>query len=46
MIEIWIYSGSIFNLLIMIGETRDQIAGLIPHPLASGLIPGLSVYLS
>jgi hypothetical protein len=31
MIETRLYSGSRFNLLIMIGRTRDRRAGLIPH---------------
>jgi hypothetical protein len=37
-IDIWIYFGLIFNLLIMIGRTREQKVRLIPHLLTSGLI--------
>jgi hypothetical protein len=45
-IETRIYSWSRFNLLIMIGRTRDRRAGLDPHLLTSGLIPSLLVHLS
>jgi hypothetical protein len=47
-IIIWIriYSRSKINLPIMIGRTRDRRAGLVPHPLTSGLIPSLLEYLS
>jgi hypothetical protein len=44
--ETRIHSGLRFNLLIMIGRTRDRRAGLIPHLLTSGLIPSLMVCLS
>jgi hypothetical protein len=42
-IETRIHSGLRFNLLIMIGRTRDRRAGLIPHLSTSGLIPSLMV---
>jgi hypothetical protein len=45
-IETRIHSGLRFNLLIMIGRTRDRRAGLIPHLLTSGSIPSLMVCLS
>jgi hypothetical protein len=46
MTETRIHFGTRFNLLIMIGRTRDRRAGLIPHLLTSGLIPSLMVCLS
>jgi hypothetical protein len=45
-IETRIHSGLRFNLLIMIGRTRDRRAGLISHLLTSGLIPSLMMCLS
>jgi hypothetical protein len=47
-IMIWtrIYSGSNFNLPIMMGRIKDRRAGLVPHLLTSVLIPSLLVYLS
>jgi hypothetical protein len=45
-IETRIHSGLRFNLLIMIGKTRDRRVGLILHLLTSGLIPSLMVCLS
>jgi hypothetical protein len=44
--ETRIHSGLRFNLLIMIGRTRDRRAGLIPHLLTSGLITSLMMCLS
>jgi hypothetical protein len=46
LIETRIHSGFRFNLLIMIGITRDRRDRLIPHLLTSGLIPSLMVRLS
>jgi hypothetical protein len=45
-IETRIHFGLRFNLLIMIGSTRDRRARLISHLLTSGLIPSLMVCLS
>jgi hypothetical protein len=45
-IEIWIYSGSRTNLVIMISITRNQRSGLIQHHLTSELIPSLLVSIS
>jgi hypothetical protein len=45
-IENWIYSDSITNLLIMIGKIRDRRVGLVSHLLTSEFIPSLLLYLS
>jgi hypothetical protein len=46
MIDTRIYCGSKFNLVIMIGRTRDRRVGLNPHLLTNGLVPSLLVHLS